>query len=250
MISHKYKLLYIDITKTGSSSIRASLEDVYPQRRKSLISGKFIQVWDDLNIDQSNPTKHHQVNNWTANKPWCSRVTPEILEEYFTFATVRNPYDRFVSLYHMDINIEAEEGGRRTFENYIDFSIKRHEEHDMASKWYLHREPVGDESHSTARLIPQKYWLVTNDGVDHTDFLMRFESLDEDWVRLVLRLKYRSLGGEEVLYRDLPKMFTAMLHDPQGLGRKHYRDGYYNARSKRIVREFYEEDFEYFGYDW
>ena len=71
MISHKYKFIFTEIPKTGTTSICGILEKTgVPPTRKHLDLFQY------------------------------RKLHPEIYPEYFKFSFVRNPWDRTVSLYH------------------------------------------------------------------------------------------------------------------------------------------------------
>ena len=67
-IDHDRKLVFIHIARTGGSSIKTA-----------------------LNLHEKKYTEHYHLD---------SSYIPKKCEDYFKFAFVRNPFDRFVSLYH------------------------------------------------------------------------------------------------------------------------------------------------------
>jgi len=69
MVSHKHKCIFVEIPKTGSTSIRSILED-------SKKPGRHFTIVEIQNL-----------------------VTKQQFDEYFKFAFVRNPWDRELSLY-------------------------------------------------------------------------------------------------------------------------------------------------------
>ena len=80
-ISHKYKFVYIAIPKTGSESVRASL-DGYSNIR-SVGDKTSPYYWHTKATDLK---KHFRERNWDWGR-------------YFKFTFVRNPWDMLVSLY-------------------------------------------------------------------------------------------------------------------------------------------------------
>ena len=67
-IDHDRKLVFIHIARTGGSSIKTA-----------------------LNLHDKQYNEHHHLD---------STYIPNDCKDYFKFAFVRNPFDRFVSLYH------------------------------------------------------------------------------------------------------------------------------------------------------
>ena len=67
-IDHNNKLVFIHVARTGGSSIKTA-----------------------LNLHDNQYNEHHHLD---------SSYIPKECKDYFKFAFVRNPFDRFVSLYH------------------------------------------------------------------------------------------------------------------------------------------------------
>jgi len=87
MISDRLKCIFVEVPKTGSSSIRA-------------IVGQ--------------PAKPH-LNIWQI----LSAVEPDKFTSYFKFGFVRNPWDRAVSLYERNEGLCLK--GKMSFEQFIDW---------------------------------------------------------------------------------------------------------------------------------
>ena len=75
IISHKHKFVFLQTTKTGSSSIYVTLKEKY----------KTVNPENHLNAVQAKRFFDEKKYNW---------------DEYFKFAFVRNPWDRYVSAYY------------------------------------------------------------------------------------------------------------------------------------------------------
>ena len=67
-IDHNNKLVFIHVSRTGGSSIKTA-----------------------LNLHDKQYNEHYHLD---------SSYIPKECKDYFKFAFVRNPFDRFVSLYH------------------------------------------------------------------------------------------------------------------------------------------------------
>jgi len=79
MISDTYKFLYIDIVKTAGTSIGKLLEPLGGVGKHHSISRKLPAL--GINAGQESPVPH------------------DVVENYFKFTIVRNPYDRLISLF-------------------------------------------------------------------------------------------------------------------------------------------------------
>ena len=85
MISHEYKCIFVEVPKTGSSSIR----DVIGE-----------------------PPKPH-LNIWQIR----DQIDPERFDAYFKFGFVRNPWDRVVSLYERKEGLQLRD--QMSFEEFV-----------------------------------------------------------------------------------------------------------------------------------
>lgn len=201
MISHSEKFIYLDVCRTGGHSIRQVLSENF---EVELIEGR---------RGDRRFTRHHTLMNLSAHRPYCTEVPLDKLDEYFKFSFVRNPFDRFASVYAWY--------GRNSDLSFEDFVFK-----------FLVYEPEAD-GHAI-RFIPQVYWMRLEPfGELCFDFLGRFEKLQEDF-----NLLAEKLG---MPLRDLP-VISRLKGDTD------YRS-FYNSDTRRVVENYYQEDLESFGYD-
>ena len=110
-IDHDKKLVFIHISRTGGSSIKTT-----------------------LNLHDKQYNEHYHLD---------SSYIPNECKDYFKFAFVRNPFDRFVSLYHY--------------------------------------RPKGLSFSDWLDNITLKYVQQVDYGLDKLDFVGRFENLQEDF---------------------------------------------------------------------
>jgi hypothetical protein len=253
-ISNSKKLLFIAIPKTGCSSILYSLASdkpiskdspthvwnfKYPEIYHSTLEStlKNLDTIEHLGFNIIDVTYGNSYDNFRdfedAYIEYENKLQSKIIEEqYYKFAFVRNPWDRFVSGY-MDLNKHVP--GRFSkrysplatqeetpnwykswdFENFNDFCLRFKE-----SGWYkdTHFKPQFD--------------FVSIDGKLSVDFIGRFENLNDDYQQVL-----NNIGSE-----PLP-----LLHIHKS-NRERYRS-YYTEETKEIVREFYKKDIEEFSYE-
>lgn len=210
MISHKYKCIFVEVPKTGSSSIRAVLGQPWKPH---------LNLWE---------IKTHMENYWTQCGGMKNRIMeclyltlpgPRRIEigqnqfaAYFKFGFVRNPWDRVVSLY------ERAEGLK--FRNTMNF--------DEFVNWIQY------SSSTCIHPAPHRYqldWFVDPSGNVLADFIGRFERLGEDWAFVA-----QKLGITE----RLP-------HRRANPRPRHYTE-YYTPRTRDVIANKFRIDIEHFGY--
>lgn len=163
-----------------------------------------------------------------------------MVDEYFTFSFVRNPWDRAVSMY-----------------KYLPYSLP-------FKRFIL--EMLGD------RLWKHKYWFVgpqweflcDASGEVGLDFIGRFESFEEDFRTVADRvgLPVRTLPHTN---RSMPEISSwerlraikkgLLCRDPvylaSAIGQKtwfsDYRE-YYDDETREFVNQLYKKDIDFFGY--
>jgi len=135
----------------------------------------------------------------------------------FTFAFVRNPWDKAVSHYHY--RIATNQTGLQT--NPISFAEWIKLAYDLHDPRYYDKEKY---------FMPQLKWLRDNQGKILVNFIGRFEQLEGDFASLCKTLNR-----------------TASLPHIGRTERTHYRD-YYDRASQEIIGRCFKEDIEYFEY--
>lgn len=213
-VSDKFHCLFIHIPKTGGTSIETALQMRGDRLRehRNLLYGPIQSRW----IRRKNPRTRY-LQHLTFEE--VRKIAPEVSAGgYFSFAFVRNPWDRMVSLYNnLDGNLVRTAKGEGLELQGLSFAE------------FLER--TKDRFH--AHLRPQCEFICAKGGSPQVDFLGRFESLEEDFDKICHHL------GVNV---HLPWHNKAA-----GKPRDCYRD-YYCSRTRDIIEERYRKDIELFGY--
>ncbi|HTL54674.1 MAG TPA: sulfotransferase family protein [Candidatus Limnocylindrales bacterium] len=212
MISHRYKCIFIEVPKTGSTSIRAIIGE--PPRPHQ-------NIWQ---------IKHELENCWTryggvGNKilASCYLLLPlerrqaigrDLFNRYLKFGFVRNPWDRAVSLYERREGQQVRD--KMTFEQFVT-GLK------YSSSTCIHPMPHRN----------QLDWFVDPDGRVLVDFIGRFENIEEDWAFIARKLGVQTQVPHLNLNPARTKPYTA----------------YYTPRTRQIIGERFKEDIDYFGYE-
>jgi len=191
------KYLFIHIPKTGGCSLKKSLVSV---------DGDFID------------TKHKKIK----------RLRTEFkLHEYFKFAFVRNPWDRFVSAYFY--LKEVQNNPNHEWPSDIWKSNVINNDFDTFSKFV--RSGIWKGSR-WFHFYPQYDYIVNGHNKDiDIDFVGRFENLQEDFDKVC---EHIGLSPQKLIPTNISR-------------HKHYTE-YYNEDTKKIIADYYRKDIEYFRY--
>lgn len=211
MISHKHRCIFVEVPKTGSSSIRSIFG--YPPK-------------PHLNIVQ---IKNKLENDWTHYGGFQNKLISSIyllipdkyrkhwgrkqFNIYFKFGFVRNPWDRVVSLYHRREGLQLKY--KMSFDDFVHW-IK------YSSSTCIHPVPQTN----------QLDWFVDPHGNLLVDYIGKFENLEDDW-------KYisRKLG----INMELPHV------NKNPRKNRHYTE-FYSEETRDIIRRKFSIDIEYFDY--
>lgn len=193
------KCLFIAVPKTGSTSVIQTMN-----------MGEFGK---GARIPPKPPVYHASIAE-IKNKE------TEIPE--FSFAFVRNPWYRLLSLFFESANLK--DGNHHAFSPKI-------KEFETFNDFVIGLRDAG--LHEERHFLPCSHF-VTIDGEIAVDFIGRFETLQEDFNKCL-----DTIGLER----------KPLVH---WRGTRYPSDdmsSYYNQEAKDIVAEIYEEDIRRFGYE-
>jgi hypothetical protein len=212
MISHKYKCIFVEVPKTGSTSIRSIL-GIPPKPHQNILEMKYEL---EHRWTRYGGFRNRLLSSLYSLLPDETRRTQgeRLFSSYFKFGFVRNPWDRAVSLYERREGMQLRDV--MSFDEFIDWM-------KFSSSTCIHPMPHRN----------QLDWFVDSHGRVQVDFIGRFETIEEDWAFIA-----RKLG----LSPRLP-------HLNQNPRRGKPYTEYYTPRTRRIVAERFKEDIEYFGYE-
>ncbi|HEY7544034.1 MAG TPA: sulfotransferase family protein [Blastocatellia bacterium] len=210
-----YRAVYVEIPKVACTSIKTALAEILGVSLKST---------------GGNP---HEVEWPMAER--SSDPSGPLFPGLFSFAFVRNPWDRLVSCYRDKIRGEVE--------GYTYFTIRPGVANCLARfDAFVPGMPFADFVAAVASISDEdadehfrsQYTFVTNeDGEIGVDFIGRFEQLAEDF-----RFVQERIG---LPCNDLP-----WLQKARGAAR--YAD-FYDNETRQIVSERFRQDIEMFGYE-
>jgi len=196
---HKYKVIFIRIPKTASTSIYSCFKNK-TDKKCSHETYKYNLCINDF----------------------------DLFFDYFSFSCVRNPYDRFVSIYKIDEKINQIRKIRNevyTFDNLI---------------FKLYNKKLNIDDLGVMYKEQHKY-ICINDTI-LVDKLLKYENLNEDW------LDFSNIINN--LPNNKYKISTQLPMENVNHN-KPYDDwkDYYTDETKNMIYEIYKKDFEIFGYE-
>ena len=158
-------------------------------------------------------TGHAKLDSIVGNKP------PDQYDNYFKFAFVRNPWDRFLSCYFYFKKYGIRQGhdvstGKivNRFSTFEDFTLSFKDVRHLIK---------------SSHLKSQTEWVD-----DRLDFVGRFESLQKDFNSVCDKI---GIGH------------TKLPHKNKSNHRPYYE--YYNRETEVMVGDIYKEDIEFLGYN-
>lgn len=190
-IEKKYGFVFVHIPKTAGKGV------VY-----SLFGEDFLG--------------HNYASNYKKREP-------DFFEKSFSFAFVRNPWDRLVSAYHYLYSRKAGPVGNEFAEKFInqatfkefvaDFSRRK----DLYTQW--------------THFIPQSRFVKDANGDVIVDFIGRFENLASDYQIIRDRM---GIKGADLVVKN------------RSIHAEYW--SYYDYTSAMLVADIYKEDIDLFGY--
>ncbi len=213
LISHSHKFIFIHIYKIAGTSIAESLSRY---TNTSLDNhSKIIRFLRSLGVHRLIPAnKINKIRNarHATALDISNSLTPEIFDNYYKFAFVRNPWDWQVSLYHFALEDTSHHQHQLTksfgnFEKYIEWRVD-------------------------GNFILQKEFLTNKNGEMIVDFVGRFEQLSDDFEKVCNHLEIEN----------------SMLPHRRSSSHKDYRT-YYSDKTAGLVENAFKEDIEYFSYE-
>ena len=189
MINHKDKFIFVHIPKTGGTSIESL----------------FIKNADIKDV----PEKHSMARD----------IDSELLEKYYTFTFVRNPWDRMVSYYKFRIKRSFDMYSHgESFKEWISFICSNNAQQIKAYQFNL-------------AIKDQYEYIVNKTNEIIIDFVGKFENFQQDF----------DIACDRI---GIPRQELPHINKTDHL---HYTE-YYDDETRSIVAEKYSKDIKYFGY--
>lgn len=166
MISLKKKFIFIHFPKTGGNSLQNNLIDYSDDEKVCMASHQDGLERYELRNGKFETVKHSTIQDYQ------NQISAELLDAMFVISAIRNPWDRLISFYFSP-HRKVDKWNRDDFLEFIN-GVKPFED----------------------------FVCLARDGknINRLDFLIRFESLDEDYKKLTnhLDLDYKPLAHRNV----------------------------------------------------
>ena len=207
LVSDSHEFIFVHIRKTAGSSIRDTLLPISIDQNKNIKSKLTSRILKTETNYQNFAFRQH------SPMLEAKKIIPEALfKKYFKFAFVRNPYTRLVSEYEF---------------------IKRrpnHGRHKKVSKMNFHQYITYQSKRFDAHQINM---LSDKKGILQTDFIGRFENLQEDWNIVCEKL---GINNIELSHRKKASKVNY--------------DDYYDKKNIELVEQLWKRDLEVFEYSY
>lgn len=226
-ILHKKKIIFIHIPKCAGNSL---LENFYSKNKLELnnfscdnVFIKFLYFKYEITNNIIHKLSFLDYNNLIDNKHLISHLpinlyvkkglcTKKQLSEYYSFAIVRNPYDRFLSMY-----------------KFLYHSL------GLCPKDFVFyvKNIFNNVDYRYHFFQPQYKFICDNDDVNKilVDKIIRFENLDKEYLKIIEKYKLNKLS-------HLNKSDNIIS----------FKDFYSDEFIKKNVYELYKNDFIIFNY--
>jgi hypothetical protein len=197
----------VHIPKTGGTSIEHAL-GIFGDHR---VADRTILFGQDLLGGEIRSLQHlslAQISDWNL-------LDPLTIDEYFSFALVRNPWDRAVSDY----------AWRR----------KKHRYSGSFEEYLLWTKSVVESAKSITKLnchqVPQNWYTHSSRGECLVDFVGRFESIGSSFAHAASRIGVPADNFQKLNSSDRAPYYVS-----------------YSRQTAALVSEIYESDINLFGY--
>ena len=218
ILSQSHNFIFVHVPKTAGTAMTSALEPfgVYPPRT---LWRSFVRR---LPIQESPDTVYLRKHETAAGVR--RKLGQDVFDHFHRFAVVRNPYDHAVSHYEFMKQFRipkiADKVAKMSFADYLRYRMK---------------PPFWNDTFF-ARLPNQSYFLTGSTGELMVHRLMYFESLADDFDKMV-----HDLGMGDVALKR--------INETKSRADKRPWQSYFSSESKELVDKLYAQDFDLLGYE-
>lgn len=221
MISHEHRTVFVHIPKTAGQSVETVFLDdlglAWRDRAPLLLQhneNRRIGPPRLAHLTAREYVEHHYVS-------------AELFESYFTFAVVRNPWERTVSMYKWVVDLDRPEAM-----SFADFVTRRLARRLWRNQYWWVR--------------PQTEYICDDDDNVLVDFVGRFERLDEAFTEVSTRL---GLSADRLPRVNASAERSAVAGEQAGQRASRGYADWYDGRTADAVASMYARDIAVLGYE-
>ncbi|MEN0006539.1 MAG: sulfotransferase family 2 domain-containing protein [Bacteroidota bacterium] len=204
IISHRHQFIFFAIPKTGTHAFRFALREHLGEMDQEQVG---LYVKKSLPYPELSKLGHGHISCEQAK----AVLDPEIWENYFKFAIVRNPWDRFVS-----------------FCFYMNRKNRRFAKNPLPAMKAILANPA---IQNRILFRPQHEFICDKNGKQMVDWIGRYEELQTAYDTICEQLNFPK--------RELEHLNATV--------RKSH-DHYFDESLKAAVQEYYQKDIKIFNY--
>lgn len=165
-------------------------------------------------------------------------------EHIWRFCFVRDPYSRFISSYRWIMRPRP----RNKYDRRARSAILKYRD---IRQFCLNLDNfISTPDNCPIHFYPQSWWITDSDGRLTMDYIGRFESLDESWLDITTKLGISYQPISELNKQDFSwrKKASRRVFNLYHWWRSLLNKGLYNKEVREIVIDFYQRDYDLFGY--
>ena len=221
---HDYRAIYMAVPKVANTSIKAAVSP--------LATADHEWIDSERAGDSDRSVYRRERNNLFALNIRLLKHQVKAYDEYYVFAFVRNPWDRLVSCYKDKLaSGSVLEQGRLKQPRQDSRPLGRQFPAGMEFSEFVREVGRTPDTKANRHFRSQYTFLTDRNGALLPDFIGRYESLSEDFARIMERIGAPQAALPHIRRSDSTE----------------YRD-YYTTALVDIVAERYRTDTELFGY--
>ena len=240
-VNYEKRLIYYHIPKCGGNTVFQTICNYYGFNE---ITKNIHQNYETFFLEKDkhfidNIRDKHTIREKGKLRYYYSHqdIDPVVLDEYFSFTFVRNPYTKLFSAYcylnrHISTDLENPTiRGSKDDENYYrDFNtfVKNYSKVNNIAFYHA--------------FITQYEQLLSPNGSIQISYIGRTENLDDDFCRIL------TINGIDIHSKHSSQIFDEEKKNATRMEKDKRIQDFYNEDTFCFVNSFFEKDFDTFGY--